>query len=83
MLLSVGVRCFLDPWMLTIRCGCGRERAAPLPAMAKVGLGELEARTLGDLVRRLRCQGCGQQPGSVIASHEPSRQREELVKSAS
>lgn len=79
MLLSLGVRCFLNPWMLTIRCSCGRERAVPLPSIAKAGLGEHEQRTLGNLVRRLRCQDCKQPPASVIASHEPSSQREELV----
>ena len=79
MLLSLGVRVFLNSWTLTVRCRCGRKQTAPLPSIAKVGLGELEARTLGDLVRRLRCQGCGQRPASVIAAHEPSREMEELV----
>lgn len=79
MLLSLGVRCFRNPWMLTIRCSCGRERETLLPALAKTGLGEREMRTLGDVARRLRCEDCGKPLGSVIASYEPSQQREELM----
>ena len=79
MLLSIGVRCFPDPWRLTIRCRCGREREAPLPVIARLGLGEHEARTLGDLVRRLRCQRCGGRPISIAASHEALREGDELL----
>ena len=79
MLLSLGVRCLPHPWVLTIRCRCGREREAPLAAVARVGLGEHEARTLGDVVRRLRCQECGRRPISVVASHNPSWEGDELL----
>ena len=79
MLASLDVRVFLDPWTLTIRCSCGRTRVASLPELARTRLGEREVRTLGDLVRRLRCQDCDQRPASVIAEHTPSNEREEMV----
>ncbi len=67
MLTSLDVLVFLEPWTLTVRCICGRERVASLPDLARVGLRDREHRTLGKLVRRLRCQDCGQPPASVIA----------------
>ena len=76
---SLDVRLFRDPWSLAIRCACGRERVAPLPELARTGLRDLEQRTLGKLVRRLSCQGCGQRPASVIAAYEPSSEQVELV----
>ena len=72
MLLSIGVRSFSDPWMLTIRFCCGRERQAPPPAIARLGLGAHEARKSGDVVRRLRCQECGGRPINVFATPDPS-----------
>ena len=79
MLLSLPARCFLSTWLLTIRCGCADERRIPLPELARIRLRDREERTLGNLVRRLVCQRCGQRPGSVIAEHEPSNVREELI----
>ena len=79
MLLSIGVRCFPNPWVLTIRCRCGRQREAPLPSIARVGLGEHETRTLGDVVRRLRCQECGGRPISIVANHDPLWEGDELL----
>ena len=79
MLASLDVRVFLDPWTLTVRCACGRERVASLPDLARTGLRDREHRTLGKLVDRLRCQDCGQRPASVIAEHTPSNEREELM----
>ena len=79
MLASLDVRVFLEPWTLTVRCACGRELVASLPELAKVRLGDREARTLGKLVRRLSCQDCGQGPASVIAEHAPSNEREEML----
>ena len=79
MLASLEARVFLDPWTLTIRCACGRERVASLPELARSGLQDREQRTLGKLVRRLTCQSCGQRPISVIAEHAPSNEREEML----
>ena len=79
MLLSLPARCFLSSWRLTIRCGCESERRIPLPELARSRLRDREERTLGNLVRRLVCQQCGQKPSSVIAEHERSNVREELI----
>lgn len=83
MLLSLNVRCFRAPWMLTVRCSCGRVHSVPMLDLALAKLGDREERTLGNLVHRLRCRDCGGRPASVIAEHEPSREREELVASVS
>ena len=79
MLLSLPASCFLSSWRLTIRCGCEGERRIPLPDLATVRLRDREERTLGNLVRRLSCQQCHQRPSSVVAEHEPSNLREELI----
>ena len=79
MLLSLEAHCFLSSWTITIRCPCGREQQPPLPELAQVKLKDLEKRTLGNLVRRLTCQDCGQKPISVVVEHLPSNVREELV----
>ncbi len=79
MLLSMPARCFLSSWQLAIRCGCEGARRIPLPDLATVRIRDREERTLGNLVRRLVCQQCGQRPSSVIAEHEPSNVREELM----
>ena len=79
MLASLHVRVFLEPWALTIRCGCGRERVASLPELGRIGLRDREERTLGRLVRRLTCQGCGRRPVGVIAEYAPSGERQEMV----
>ena len=75
MLASLHVRVFLEPWTLTIRCGCGREHVASPPELGRTGLQDREERTLGKLVRRLTCQACGERPISVIAEHAPSGER--------
>lgn len=54
MLLSLGVRCFRNPWMLKIRCSYGREVEIPLPALVKVEFGGPRR-----LSWRRRCQNCG------------------------
>ena len=79
MLASLDVRVFLEPWTLTIRCGCGREHVASLPGLGRIGLRDREERTLGKLVRHLTCQGCGRRPVSVIAEHAPSREWQEMM----
>ena len=79
MLASLDVRVFLEPWTLTIRCGCGREHVTSLPKLGRTGLQDREERTLGKLVRRLTCQGCGRRPVSVIAEHAPSGERQEMA----
>ena len=79
MLLSLEAGCFLSSWTITIRCACGRDQQRPLLELARVKLKDREKRTLGNLVRRLTCQGCGQKPISVVVEHPPSNEREELV----
>ena len=79
MLLSLEAYCFLPSWTITIRCACGRDQRRPLPDLAQVRMKDLEKRTLGNLVRRLTCQKCGQKPISVVVEHPPSNEWEELV----
>ena len=79
-LLSLPARCFLSSWRLTIRCACKVERRVTLPELATTRLSNREKHTLGDLVHRLVCQLCGQRPSSVIAEHEASNVREEMVR---
>ena len=79
MLASLDVRVFLKPWTLIIRCVCSRVRVASLPKLGRTGLQDREERTLGKLVQRLTCQGCGRRPVSVIAEHAPSGERQEMV----
>ena len=61
-----------EPALKDGSCRCAEgERETPLPAIARLGLGEHEARTLGDLVRRFLLQRhlpedgkrLGRQPG--------------------
>ncbi len=79
MLPSFEAHCFLSSWTITIRCPYGRDQQQPLPELAQVKLRDLEKRTLGNLVHRLRCHDCGQKPISVVVEHPRSNVREELV----
>ena len=79
MLLSLEAHCFLSSWTITIRCTCGCVQRRPLPELAQVRMKDLEKRTLGNLVRRLTCQECGQKPVSVVVEHPALNEREELV----
>ena len=55
MLSSLGVRVFVEPWTLTIRCGCGRVRVASLPELGRIGLRDREERT-PEVLQSLRCR---------------------------
>ncbi len=81
MLLSLEAKCFRSSWTITIRCACRRDQRRPLPELAWVQLKDREKRMLGNLVRRLTCQDCGQKPISVVVEHPPSNEREQLVAS--
>ena len=79
MWLSLEASRFLSSWTIAVRCACGRHQVRPLPDLARFRLRDLEKRMLGDLVRRLTCQDCGQKPTSVVVEHPSSNEREELV----
>ena len=79
---SLDVRVFLEPWTLTMRCSCGREREASLPDLARSGLRDREQRTLGKLVQRLQCQDCGRvlRSTGVLGSGGGAKRAEWLVR---
>jgi hypothetical protein len=51
------LRCWLEA-----RCGCGSCTLIPLRLLAEQGQA---ARTIADVLLRLRCRGCGQTPATV------------------
>lgn len=78
-ILSLDVRAFQPSWILTIRCRCGREHAAPMADLARIKLGEREERIIGAVVGRLRCQGCRARPASVVAAWGKDGDQVELI----
>jgi hypothetical protein len=58
-------------WRLAVDCGnaaCGGERAYAISALAAMHGGQ---HTVGALLLRLRCRGCGQGPRSVFIETGP------------
>ena len=58
---TVGALAPLKCWLET-RCGCGACTQIPVPLLAKEGQA---ARTIADVLLRLRCRGCGRSPVTV------------------
>jgi hypothetical protein len=60
----------LDEWWLEIRCSCPRRIYYPLRLMVSK---HSPRTTLGDVLPRLRCEGCGSKPVTLALVNDPSR----------
>ena len=61
LVLAAGVGALRRHWLET-RCGCGASTQIPLRMLAEQGQG---ARTIADVLIRLRCKSCGRAPIAV------------------
>lgn len=51
-----------DEWWLDVRCGCGRSTQIPIRLLLREWPRETH---VGQIVRRLRCRGCGAKPAAA------------------